>query len=136
MTDTDAIASTGGAETRQDAESKGAAKFGLHRSISPRSSPRSGTRSATRPLSGIVPTSGSEGNIIPVCREEARFNLFFSNIKVRPVLYQKTPEPDVRRRFLNGIRGPFRLSEMLERALNYFLDKDEFDDAAGQRSRF
>src|SRR5437899_2093493 len=60
-------------------------------------------------------------------RPPARFNVFWSNVEtLKPILYGRTPKPDVERRHKNN-DAVSRLGAMiLERALAYEDDLDEF----------
>jgi hypothetical protein len=62
-------------------------------------------------------------------RRPARFNVFWSNVEtLKPILYGRTPKPDVERRHKNN-DAVARLGAMiLERALAWEDDLDEFDD--------
>jgi hypothetical protein len=62
-------------------------------------------------------------------RPPARFNVFWSNVEtLKPILYGRTPKPDVERRHKNN-DAVARLGAMiLERALAWEDDLDEFDD--------
>lgn len=58
----------------------------------------------------------------------SRFNILFANTEVlKGVMYQKTPVPDVRRRFLD--RDPIgrQAAQILQRALSYSIDAYDFD---------
>lgn len=57
------------------------------------------------------------------------FNIVWSNTEtLRPSVYNSTPEPDVRRRFRDPDPIGKVASTVLERALSYTVDTDEFDD--------
>lgn len=57
-----------------------------------------------------------------------RFNILWSNTEVmRPVLYNSTPAPDVRRRFRDKDPVGKQSSEIIERGLAYTLDAYDFD---------
>jgi hypothetical protein len=62
-------------------------------------------------------------------RPLARFNVFWSNVEtLKPILYGRTPKPDVQRRHKNNDAVARLGAEILERALSYEDDLDEFDD--------
>jgi hypothetical protein len=64
-----------------------------------------------------------------VGRNTAKFNILWSNVEtLKPILYGRTPKPDVQRR--HKVDDPVALqgAEILERALSYEDDLDEFDD--------
>lgn len=65
--------------------------------------------------------------------KSVRFNILWSNVEtLKPILYGRTPRPDVQQRHKNG-EAPARLGAMiLERALAYEDDLDEFDEVMGQ----
>lgn len=59
----------------------------------------------------------------------SRFNILFSNTEVlRGVIYQKSPIPDVRRRFLDKDQAGREAAQVLQRALSYCADSYDFDD--------
>lgn len=59
---------------------------------------------------------------------KSRFNILFSNTEVlRGVIYQKSPVPDVRRRFLDRDPVGREASQVLQRALSYCADSYDFD---------
>lgn len=59
---------------------------------------------------------------------KSRFNILFSNTEVlRGVIYQKSPVPDVRRRFLDRDPVGRDASQVLQRALSYCADSYDFD---------
>jgi len=61
-------------------------------------------------------------------REEAQFNILYSNIQtLAPSLYAKTPLPDVRRRYRDKDEVGKQIAEVLERAGSYTLDAQDFD---------
>ena len=60
--------------------------------------------------------------------DASRFNILFANTEVlKGVMYQRTPVPDVRRRFLD--RDPIgrQTAQILQRALSYTVDSYDFD---------
>jgi len=59
---------------------------------------------------------------------KSRFNILFSNTEVlRGVIYQKSPIPDVRRRFLDRDQVGREAAQVLQRALAYCADAYDFD---------
>ena len=57
-----------------------------------------------------------------------RFNIFYSNVEtLKPSIYSKTPEPDVRRRYLDKDPDGRTAAEMLERALSAMMDDERAD---------
>lgn len=57
-----------------------------------------------------------------------RFNILFANTEVlKGVMYQKTPVPDVRRRFLDKDPIGRQTAQILQRALSYSVDAYDFD---------
>lgn len=57
-----------------------------------------------------------------------KFNILYSNTEVlRGVIYQKTPVPDVRRRFLDKDPVGRDASQVLQRSLSYCADQYDFD---------
>jgi hypothetical protein len=59
---------------------------------------------------------------------KSRFNILFSNTEVlRGVIYQKTPNPDVRRRFLDKDPAGRDAAQVLQRVLSYCADSYDFD---------
>jgi hypothetical protein len=59
---------------------------------------------------------------------KSRFNILFSNTEVlRGVIYQKSPTPDVRRRFLDRDPVGREAAQVLQRALSYCADSYDFD---------
>jgi hypothetical protein len=62
-------------------------------------------------------------------RPPARFNVFWSNVEtLKPILYGRTPKPDVSRRHKNNDDVARLGADILERALAWEDDLDEFDD--------
>ena len=64
--------------------------------------------------------------------DNAAFNVLFSNTEIlRGVMYQKTPSPDVRRRFLDKAPVAREASIVLQRALSFAMDSAyDFDELA------
>lgn len=59
---------------------------------------------------------------------KAKFNILYSNTEVlRGVIYQKSPVPDVRRRFLDRDPVGREASQVLQRSLSYCADSYDFD---------
>lgn len=59
---------------------------------------------------------------------KSRFNILFANTEVlKGVMYQKTPVPDVRRRFLDKDPIGRQAAQILQRALSYSVDSYDFD---------
>ena len=59
---------------------------------------------------------------------ESRFNILYANVEVlKGVVYQKTPVPDVRRRFLDHDPVAREAAQVLQRALSYSIDAYDFD---------
>lgn len=57
-----------------------------------------------------------------------RYNILWSNVQtLKPSLYGKTPKPEVKRRFLDQDDTGRLAAELLERALAYALDTQDFD---------
>jgi hypothetical protein len=62
-------------------------------------------------------------------RNSAKFNILWSNVEtLKPILYGRTPKPDVQRRHKNNDEIALLGAEILERALAYEDDLDEFDE--------
>lgn len=62
-----------------------------------------------------------------------RFNILYANTEVlKGVMYQKTPTPDVRRRFLDRDPIARQAAQILQRALSYTLDAYDFDGTMRQ----
>ena len=58
----------------------------------------------------------------------SKFNILFANTEVlRGVIYQKTPVPDVRRRFLEKDQTGREAATILQRALAFCIDSYDFD---------
>jgi hypothetical protein len=65
----------------------------------------------------------------------ARFNILWSNVEtLKPILYGRTPKPDVQRRHKNADDDPITVmgADILERALAYEDDLDEFNEVMEQ----
>lgn len=63
-------------------------------------------------------------------RKRNRYNVLWANTEIlRPAIYNSRPNPDVRRRFRDADPAGKAVSEVLERALQVFLDGDEVNDA-------
>lgn len=119
-----------GAETRQEAESRGSAPYWLSQiELAEKEAKdwrdtgmeaiRRYRSESERPASALFASTASH------------FNLFYSNIEVwRAALFQRVPEPDVRRRYMDRDPVGRFVSEMVERALVYFLDRGGFERAA------
>lgn len=59
----------------------------------------------------------------------ASFNIYHSNIETLvPALYNSSPIPDVRRRFLDEDKIASSLSTIIERSLSFSIDDYDFDD--------
>jgi hypothetical protein len=59
----------------------------------------------------------------------SRFNILYANTEVlKGVIYQRTPVPDVRRRFLDKDPVGRQASQILQRALSYCVDAYDFDE--------
>lgn len=62
-------------------------------------------------------------------RHAAKFNILWSNVEtLKPILYGRTPKPDVQRRHKNGDEVALMGAEIIERALSYEDGLDEFDE--------
>jgi len=76
--------------------------------------------------------------VIDIYRDETRtqddtvrFNILWANTEtMKPALYSATPEPVVRRRYQDEDVLAKEISKVIERALEYFEDCEEFDIAA------
>lgn len=70
-------------------------------------------------------------HILKLYRSESKgndFNIFWSNTEtLRPAIYNSAPVPDVRRRFSDKDPLGKCVSEVLNRALTFSIDCDEFD---------
>jgi hypothetical protein len=77
----------------------------------------------------IVQRYRNEMSRAATTRPPARFNILWSNVEtLKPILYGRTPKPDVQRRHKNNDAVARLGAEILERALSYEDDLDEFDD--------
>lgn len=71
----------------------------------------------------------------PSTGEKARrYNVFWSNTQtLRPLVFSRLPKPNITRRFLDKDENSRILSEMMERAITFFLEEgkaeDEFNEA-------
>src|SRR5260221_432391 len=64
---------------------------------------------------------------------DARFNILWSNVEtLKPILYGRTPKPDVERRHKDADPIARLGAQILERALSYEDDLDEFDEVMDQ----
>ncbi len=62
-------------------------------------------------------------------RQAAKFNILWSNVEtLKPILYGRTPKPDVQRRHEGDDGIALMGAEIIERALSYEDDLDEFSD--------
>jgi hypothetical protein len=62
-------------------------------------------------------------------KQGARFNILWANVEtLKPILYGRTPKPDVERRHKNNDDTARVGAEILERALSYEDDLDEFSE--------
>ncbi len=62
-------------------------------------------------------------------KQGARFNILWANVEtLKPILYGRTPKPDVERRHKNNDATARVGAEILERALAYEDDLDEFSE--------
>lgn len=58
-----------------------------------------------------------------------RFNIFWSNVEtLKPTIYSQTPNPDVRRRFMNDDKVARQGALILERGLSFALDDFDADE--------
>jgi hypothetical protein len=58
-----------------------------------------------------------------------RYNVFWSNTQtLRPLVFSNLPAPNITRRFLDKDENSRILSEMMERALNYFSDQNNTNE--------
>ena len=63
----------------------------------------------------------------------AQFNILWSNVQtLAPAAYAKPPMPNIDRRFQDDDKLGTVAAQVLERAVNYFIDADEFDDIMKQ----
>lgn len=66
-------------------------------------------------------------------KQGARFNILWANVEtLKPILYGRTPNPDVQRRHKNDDRIARIGADIIERALAYEDDLDEFDEVVDQ----
>lgn len=71
-----------------------------------------------------------------VKNKKYKFNIHWSNCKIiRSAIYANRPKPDVRRRFTKQDDDEKELARMVERALEYNLDINEFDTPANAISK-
>jgi hypothetical protein len=62
-------------------------------------------------------------------RQAAKFNILWANVEtLKPILYGRTPKPDVQRRHKNDDEIALMGAEIIERALGYEDDLDEFSE--------
>lgn len=62
-----------------------------------------------------------------------KFNILWSNVQtLAPALYDKQPNPNIDRRFQSDDKLGTVSAQVLERAVSYFIDKDEFNDVMRQ----
>ena len=61
---------------------------------------------------------------------QRRFNILWANTEIlKPVIYSRTPAPDVRRRWLDDDPAGREAASVLERALSFLVDDGGFDAA-------
>ena len=61
-------------------------------------------------------------------RDSNEFNILWSNVEVlHPALYAKSPNPDIRRRYLDRDKAGKDAAELAERAVSYAIDAYDFD---------
>lgn len=66
-------------------------------------------------------------------KSQSKFNILYANTEVlKGVLYQRTPVPDVRRRFLDRDPVGKEAAQVLQRSLSFCVDDYDFDDVMGQ----
>ncbi len=66
---------------------------------------------------------------VDVEKSEKKFNVLWANIQLlQPALYSRTPKPEVSRRFKEKDPVARAASTLLERAITYTLDTQDFDD--------
>jgi len=73
----------------------------------------------------------SKGNTSTVGRYQSqnRFNILYSNIQtICPALYNQAPKPDVRRRYRDADETGKNIADVMERALSFTMDEENFDD--------
>lgn len=62
-----------------------------------------------------------------------RFNILWSNVQtLAPALYDKQPNPNIDRRFQSDDKLGTVSAQVLERAVSFFIDADEFNDVMRQ----
>ena len=60
--------------------------------------------------------------------KKSRFSILYANTEVlKGIMYQRTPVPDVRRRFLDKNPIARQSAQVLQRALSYTVDSQDFD---------
>jgi hypothetical protein len=72
----------------------------------------------------------SQSNTSTIGRYQSgdRFNILYSNIQtICPALYNQTPRPDVRRRYRDADETGRVIADVMERALSFTLDDEDFD---------
>ena len=71
----------------------------------------------------VIDRYRDEGN-----RSDWKFNILWSNVEVmRPNLYGQTPKADVRPRHSDGNKVNAVAAELMERALNFTIESEDFD---------
>lgn len=66
---------------------------------------------------------------VDVEKSEKKFNVLWANVQLlQPALYSRTPKPEVSRRFKEKDPVARAASTLLERAIAYTLDTQDFDD--------
>jgi hypothetical protein len=66
-------------------------------------------------------------------KEGSKFNILWSNVQVlKGALYQATPKPDVRRRFLDPDKVSREAAAVIERGISFSVDAYDFDGTAGR----
>ena len=74
--------------------------------------------------------NNQQGNTSTIGRygSSDRFNILYSNIQtICPALYSQTPKPDVRRRYRDQDETGKTIADVMERALSFTLDDEDFD---------
>jgi len=72
--------------------------------------------------------SSEDYNNDDFAKRKETFNILWANTEtVRPVLYNSTPRPDIRRRYRDKDPLGKAVSEVCERAVSYTLDAQDFD---------
>lgn len=65
--------------------------------------------------------------------EGSQFNILWANVEtLRPNLYSSTPKPDVQRRYKDADPAGAIAAKILERALSFAVDDQDYDSVAGQ----